>query len=76
MCLAIPMKITAIEGFTAQCEAKGAYREVSLFMLQDEPLQVGDFVSVQVGYAIRKVDEAEAQAAWALFDQILKECQA
>lgn len=76
MCLAIPMQITAIDGFTAQCEAKGIYRRVSLFMLQDDLPRVGDFVAVQVGYAIRKVDEAEARSAWELFDQILRECQA
>jgi len=76
MCLAIPMQITAIDGFTAQCEAKGVLRDVSLFMLQDDMPLVGDFVAVQVGYAIRKVDEAEARSAWELFDQILRECQA
>lgn len=76
MCLAIPMRITAIEGYAARCEAKGAFREVSLFMLQDDLPQVGDFVAVQVGYAIRKVNEEEARQAWELFDQILSTPQA
>jgi len=75
MCLAIPMQITAIEGFTARCEAKGAFRDVSLFMLQDDLPQVGDFVAVQVGYAVRKVEPDEARSAWELFDQILQELQ-
>jgi len=74
MCLAIPMQITAVDGYTARCEAKGIFRDVSLFMLQDDLPRVGDYVAVQVGYAVRKVDEAEARAAWALFDQILREC--
>lgn len=73
MCLAIPMQITSVDGFTARCEAKGVFREVSLFMMQDEMPQPGDYVSVQVGYAMRKVDEEEARSAWALFDQILAE---
>ena len=73
MCLAIPMQITTIDGFTARCEAKGVFRDVSLFMLQDELPQVGDFVMVHVGYAIQKVEEAEARSAWVLFDQILEE---
>jgi hydrogenase expression/formation protein HypC len=73
MCLAIPMQITAIDGFTARCEAKGVFRDISLFMMQDEMPQLGDYVSVQVGYAIRKVDEDEARSAWELFDQILAE---
>lgn len=73
MCLAIPMQITRVEGFTARCEAKGVFRDVSLFMLQDELPREGDFVMVHVGYAIQKVEEAEARSAWVLFDEILQE---
>lgn len=72
MCLAIPMQIEAIDGFTARCQAKGVRREVSLFMLQDEMPRVGDFVMVHVGYAIQTVSEAEARTAWEVFDQLLK----
>lgn len=73
MCLAIPMRITEVNGYTARCEAKGATRDISLFMMQDEPPGVGDYVMVQVGYAILKVDETEALRSWELFDQILGE---
>lgn len=69
------MRITAIDGFNARCEAKGVHRDVSLFMLQDDLPRVGDFVAVQVGYAVRRVDEEEAGKAWELFDQILGELQ-
>ena len=48
MCLAVPMKITGIDGFNATCEAKGIQREVSLFMLQGEPIDVGDHVLIHV----------------------------
>jgi len=65
------MQIKQIDGFTAQCEAKGVQREVSLFMLQEEPLQVSDFVVVHVGYAIQKISEQDAQIAWELYDQML-----
>lgn len=71
MCLGIPMQITAIDGFNARCEAKGVEREVSLFMLQHEPIVVGDFVMVHVGYALEKMTEQEAQSAWELYDQML-----
>lgn len=73
MCLAIPMQIESVNGFTARCHAKGIYREVSLFMMQDELPQAGDFVMVHVGYAIQKVTEADARSAWELYDQILAE---
>jgi len=71
MCLAVPMKITAIDGFQCTCEAKGIEREVSLFMLQHEKLELGDHVLVHVGYAIQKVSEEEAADSWALFDEVL-----
>lgn len=73
MCLAIPMKIESVDGFMARCQAKGIYRDVSLFMMQDEPPQIGDYVMVHVGYAIQKVTESDARSAWELFDQILEE---
>lgn len=71
MCLGIPMQITAINGFNARCNAKGVEREVSLFMLQHEELQAGDYVMVHVGYALQKMTEHEAASTWELLDQIL-----
>ncbi|MFQ5645228.1 MAG: HypC/HybG/HupF family hydrogenase formation chaperone [Thiogranum sp.] len=71
MCLGIPMQIRAIDGFIAHCEAKGVTRDVSLFMLQDEPLEPGDHVVVHVGYAIQKISPQEARSAWELYDQML-----
>jgi len=65
------MKITAINGFDAHCEAKGVERDVSLFMMQNEAVAVGDFVMVHVGYAIQKMTHQEARSAWELFDQAL-----
>lgn len=73
MCLAIPMQIEAIEGYVARCQAKGVWRDVSLFMMQDEMPKVGDFVMVHVGYAIQTMTEAEARSSWELFDEILCE---
>jgi len=73
MCLAIPMRVDAIDGLSARCSAKGVERTVSLFMLQDELPGVGDHVMIQVGYAIRRVSEEEAAASWVLYDQILAE---
>lgn len=71
MCLGIPMQIRSIDGFVARCEAKGVERDVSLFMMQDEPLAAGDYVVVHVGYAIQKITPQEARTAWELYDQML-----
>ena len=73
MCLGIPMKVVEVDGFNARCEAKGVERKVSLFMLQDEEIQAGDYVMIHVGYAIQKMTPQEARSAWELFDQMLAE---
>jgi len=76
MCLAIPMQITRIDGLDARCAVRGVEREVSLFLLQDQAVQVGDFVLVHVGYAIQTLSVEDAEASLELFDQILAETEA
>lgn len=71
MCLAVPMRVDGVEGYMARCSAKGVERDVNLFLIQDEPLEVGDHVLVHVGYAIQKVSAEDAGSTWALFDELL-----
>ena len=71
MCLGIPMQIKSIDGFMARCEAKGVERDVSLFMMQDDKLEVDDLIVVHVGYAIQKISPQEAQTAWQIYDEML-----
>ncbi len=71
MCLGIPMQIVSIDGYNARCTARGVMREVSLFMLQHEPVAVNDFVMVHVGYALQKMTEQEAHSTWELLDEVL-----
>lgn len=65
------MQIVEVNGFMARCQAKGVEREVNLFLLQDEPVALGDFVVVHLGHATQRVTEPEARAAWELYDQML-----
>jgi hydrogenase expression/formation protein HypC len=58
MCLAIPARITRIDDRMATIDMEGARREVSLLLLEDA--RVGDYVIVHAGFAIHKIDEAEA----------------
>lgn len=62
------MKIMAIDGLLAHCNAKGVKREVNLFLMQGTPLAEGDYVMVHVGYAIQKIAAEQARSAWELFD--------
>lgn len=64
MCLAVPGRVTEIEGvealdLTARVDFGGVVRKVSLACLPDTT--VGDFVLVHVGFAISKIDPAEAE---------------
>jgi len=71
MCLGIAMQVVAVDGYNARCEAKGVQREVSLFLLQEEPVQPGDHVLVHVGYAIQKITAQEARSTWEALDELL-----
>jgi len=72
MCLGVPMQVRSIEGFTAHCEVKGIARDVSLFLIQDAPVELGDYVLVHVGYAIQKLEPEDAEATWQVLDQFLE----
>jgi len=65
------MRISSIDGLLARCEAKGVEREANLLMLEQEPLSVGDYVVVHLGYAVDRVSAEEAAAAWEIYDQML-----
>lgn len=58
MCLAIPSKITAIEDRMATIDVDGVRRQASLLLVED--VSIGDYVIVHAGFAIQKLDEAEA----------------
>ncbi len=73
MCLAVPMRIVSIDGYQACCEAKGVERDVSLRLLGDEPVAVGDYILVHVGFALQVVSADEATATWDLFDELALE---
>ena len=63
MCLGIPAQIVAIpdpENDIATVDVSGVTRDVSIRLLADEPVGVGDWVLVHVGFAMSKIDEAEA----------------
>lgn len=59
MCLGIPARIVELrDGSVAVAEVGGVRQRVSLALL--EGVQVGDFVIVHVGYALTRLDAAEA----------------
>jgi len=71
MCLAVPMKVVSIDDELAIAEIDGVKREASLMMLGDE-VEVGDYVLIHAGFAISKLDEAEALQTL----ELMRECLA
>ena len=59
MCLAVPLKITEINGNTARCESFGLTRDVRIDFIASP--QVGDYIIVHAGFAIEKLDEEQAR---------------
>lgn len=68
MCLAMPMKITRIEGKTADCEAGGLVQTIRIDFIQDA--RPGDYVMVHAGFAIQKMSEKEALENLELLEEI------
>ena len=71
MCLAIPSRVLRIDGLTALVDTQGVQREVSLLLLADEPLAVGDYLLVQHGrHAYERLDAQQAEQALALIAEV------
>src|SRR5258705_1353577 len=63
MCLGIPGQVVDIvdaEQSLAKVDVNGVRRNISVRLLADDNLQVGDWVLVHVGFAMAKIDEHEA----------------
>lgn len=66
MCLGIPGQIASFDDdnpFLAMVEVAGVGRKINMALLEDDQLQPGDWVLIHVGFAMSKVDEAEAARA-------------
>ncbi|MHB8623439.1 MAG: HypC/HybG/HupF family hydrogenase formation chaperone [Sulfuricaulis sp.] len=72
MCLAIPAKvIQRLDNDLALVEVGGVRNQISLMLVDD--VAVGDYVIVHVGFAISRLDAAEAEKSLALFDEIARQ---
>ena len=68
MCLGIPGQVVSLgEGHEhlARVDVSGVGRIINVGLLEDEALEVGDWVLIHVGFAMAKIDEEEAAMALA-----------
>lgn len=62
MCLAIPAEILEISDGVATCKVgEGDTTVQASIMLLDEEVTVGDYIIIHAGFALRKLDQKEAQ---------------
>lgn len=72
MCLSIPSKIVEIdEDNVATVDTMGIKRQVSLDLMPDE-VGIGDYILIHVGFAMSKIDEAEALQSLELYQEMLQ----
>jgi len=65
MCLGIPGKVVELtdpDAYLAKVDVNGIRRTISVRLLADTGLDIGDWVLVHVGFAMAKIDEREAAA--------------
>jgi len=73
MCLGIPGQIVETvdaENHLAKVDVSGGRRTISVRLLADTGLTVGDWVLVHVGFAMARIDEEEAQQTLDLLRQM------
>jgi hydrogenase expression/formation protein HypC len=66
MCLGIPGEVVELLPDTpdlARVDVSGVRRAINIGLLDGERLHPGDWVLIHVGFALSKIDEAEAKAA-------------
>jgi hydrogenase expression/formation protein HypC len=75
MCLGIPGRIVEIldDGLQlAKAEVSGVRRNINIGLVNgdDEKVQVGDWVLIHVGFAMSRIDEAEARSTLGVLQEI------
>jgi hydrogenase expression/formation protein HypC len=69
MCLAMPVRVTELlADDRAKVDLGGIQKEISLALVDD--VEVGDYVILHVGFALGKLDRAEAEKTLALFAEL------
>jgi hydrogenase expression/formation protein HypC len=70
MCLGVPGRVIEIDGLAANVDFWGVKRKVRLETV-DEPVQVGDYVLVHVGFAIRRIPQEQIEETLDLYNQLI-----
>jgi hydrogenase expression/formation protein HypC len=70
MCIAIPMRIEAIEGPWAMVNARGLKHRVNIELTP--AVKTGDYVLVHAGYAIERLEKTRAEEDLKIWEELEK----
>ncbi|MBK7214303.1 MAG: HypC/HybG/HupF family hydrogenase formation chaperone [Bacteroidales bacterium] len=70
MCLAIPAKVLSVDYPSAVVSIENVEYKASLLLLDD--VKEGDYIMLHAGFAIEKVDQAEAEETLRLLNEVDK----
>lgn len=76
MCLSIPSRVTKIdkESNIATVDTMGVERSASLDLI-DQPVVVGDYVLIHIGFAMNKIDEEDALISLDIYKEIIEKME-
>ncbi len=71
MCLSVPARVLEVhDPQWATVDVGGTSKRISIDLV--EGVQAGDYVLLHVGFALQKIDQAEAESLLALFDEMVQ----
>ncbi|MFQ6372702.1 HypC/HybG/HupF family hydrogenase formation chaperone [Shewanella sp. YIC-542] len=77
MCLSIPSQVVELhpESQSVTVDTLGVKRTVSCHLM-DEPLNIGDYVLIHIGFVMNKIDADAAAESLALYKEIVEKMEA
>ncbi|WP_318500568.1 HypC/HybG/HupF family hydrogenase formation chaperone [Photobacterium leiognathi] len=74
MCLSIPSQVVEVheQDNSVTVDTMGVKRTVNCHLLT-EPLNIGDYVLIHIGFVMSKIDEKDAQESLEMYRQLLAE---
>lgn len=74
MCLAIPGQVVEFlpgnNDQLALVDVVGVKRKINIGLMEETPLEIGDYVLIHVGFAMSKVDEKQAAEALSMLEMM------
>jgi hydrogenase expression/formation protein HypC len=74
VCLAIPGRIVEFlpgnGDQLALVDVVGVKRKINIGLMEDEKLEIGDYILIHVGFAMSKINESEAAEALSMLEMM------